>query len=157
LRLDAGPQPERTVAVMQKQLSLFHNDQAALAGLVPGLRAAMNRSAGADPAGRKLLVDRINDIARQAGLRLTTGNAQSISKDTLDKWLSPGDRDHTPSIIALVVFCAATGDHAPLQMLLRALGLDVMTAEDRTQRDYGRACLAEREARRKKKMLEVGI
>lgn len=142
---------------MQKQFSLFHDDQAALAGLVPALRAAMNRAAGADPAGRKLLVDRINDIARQAGLRLTTGNAQSISKDTLDKWLAPTDRDHTPSIIALVVFCAALGDHTPFQLILRALGLDVMTAEDRQQRDYGRACLAEREARKRKKLLEESI
>lgn len=142
---------------MQKQLSLFHNDHGALAGLIPSLRAAMNRAAGADAAGRKLLVDRINDIARQAGLRLTTGNALSISKDTLDKWLAPSDRDHTPSLLAVVVFCAATGDSAPLQMMLRALGLDVMTAEDRIHRDYGRACLAEREARRRKKILEVSI
>lgn len=142
---------------MQKQFSLFQNDHGALAGLVPSLRAAMNRAAGADMAGRKLLVDRINDISRQAGLRLTTGNTQSISKDTLDKWLAPSDRDHTPSLIAVVVFCAATGDYAPLQMMLRALGLEVMTAEDRTHRDYGRACLAEREARRRKKMLEVSI
>ncbi len=142
---------------MQKQLSLFQDDQAALAGLVPALRAAMNRAAGADPSGRKLLVDRINDTARQAGLRLTTGNAQSISKDTLDKWLAPADRDHTPSILALVVFCAATGDHGALRIILRALGLDVMTAEDRKHRDYGLACLAERNARRHKKQLEGGI
>lgn len=140
-----------------QQHSLFKDDHGALAGLVPSLRAAMNRAAGADTAGRKLLVDRINDIARQAGLRLTTGNAQSISKDTLDKWLAPGDRDHTPSLIAVAVFCAATGDHAPLQKMLRALNLDVMTAEDRKQRDYGRACLAERDARKRKKMLEGAI
>lgn len=142
---------------MLKQYSLFKDDHGSLAGLVPAMRAAMNRAAGADAAGRKLLVDRINEIARQVGLRLTTGNAQSISKDTLDKWLAPSDRDHTPSLIAMVVFCAATGDHAPLQMMLRALGLDVMTAEDRRHSDYGRACLAERTARRHKKMLEDGI
>ncbi len=142
---------------MLKQHSLFKDDLGALAGLVPALRASMNRAAGADAAGRKLLVDRINDIAHQAGLRLTTGNAQSISKDTLDKWLAPSDRDHTPSLLAVVVFCAATGDHAPLQMMLRAIGLDVMTAEDRRHCDYGKACLAERTARRNKKMLEDGI
>lgn len=142
---------------MPKQYSLFKEDFGALAGLVPALRAAMNRAAGADAAGRKLLVDRINHIAAQAGLRLTTGNALSISKDTLDKWLAPSDRDHTPSLLAVVVFCAATGDHAPLQMLLSSIGLDVMTAEDRRHRDYGKACIAEREARRRKKILEDGI
>ncbi|PKN07595.1 MAG: hypothetical protein CVU73_12685 [Deltaproteobacteria bacterium HGW-Deltaproteobacteria-8] len=140
-----------------QQHSLFKDDHGALAGLVPAMRAAMNRAAGADTAGRALLVDRINDIARQAGLRLTTGNAQSISKDTLDKWLAPSDRDHTPSLLAVVVFCAATGDSAPLQMMLRALGLDVMTAEDRMLRDYGKACKTVREASRRKKMLEVSI
>jgi len=139
---------------MQKQLSLFQDDQAGLAGLVPALRSAMNRAAGADSAGRKILVDRINDIAQLAGIRLTAGNAQAVSKDTLDKWLSPGDRDHTPSLLAVVVFCLATGDPAPCRLLMRPLGLDVMTAEDRKMRDYGRACLEERAARRRKKMLE---
>jgi len=142
---------------MQKQFSLFKDDHGALAGLVPAMRAAMNRAAGADVTGRKLLVDRINDIARQAGLRLTTGNAQSVSKDTLDKWLAPSDRDHTPSLLAVVVFCAATGDPAPLRVMLRALSLDVLAEDDRKFLDYGRACLAEREARRRKKMLEGDI
>ncbi|SNR59348.1 hypothetical protein SAMN04488503_0221 [Humidesulfovibrio mexicanus] len=145
---------------MQRQLSLFHGDTqdfGHLAGLVPTIRAAMNRAAGADEAGRKLLVDRINSIAASAGIRLTSGNVKAISKDTLDKWLAPGDRDHTPSILAIVVFCAATGSHEPLQVLLKALGFDVMTTEDRRLRDYGRACLTERAARKRKKALEESI
>ena len=128
-----------------------------LSGLVPAMRAAMNRAAGEDEAGRKQLVDRLNAVARDAGIRLTAGNTKAISKDTLDKWLNPNDRDHTPSVAAVVAFCCATRDPAPLRVLLRVLGLDVMTEEDRKMRDYGRACLNEREARKRKKMLEDTI
>lgn len=140
-----------------RQASLLDDDHGKLAGLVPAMRAAMNRAAGEDEAGRKLLVDRINAVAREAGIRLTAGSAKVISKDTLDKWLNPNDRDHTPGVLAVAAFCAATRDVGALRVLLQALGLDVMTAEDRKHRDYGKACLAEREARKRKKMLEDAI
>lgn len=137
-----------------RQASLFDDDHGKLSGLVPAIRAAMNRAAGEDEDGRKRLVDRINAVAKDAGIRLTAGSAKVISKDTLDKWLNPNDRDHTPGILAMAAFCRATKDAGPLRVLLRALGLDVMTDEDRKLRDYGRACLTEREARKRKKMLE---
>lgn len=141
---------------MQKQLSLLDHIPGNLAGLVPSVRAAMNRAAGEDEQGRKLLLDRLNNLAAEAGIRLTSGSAKAISKDTLDKWLAPADRDHTPSLLAVACFCVAT-NHEPLRVLLRALGLDVMTAEDRKARDYGLACMAEREARKRKRKLEDGI
>lgn len=49
-----------------RQCSLFDDreDDAALAGLVANVRAALNRAVGQDKDGRKLLVDRINAIAR---------------------------------------------------------------------------------------------
>jgi hypothetical protein len=78
---------------MLKQLSLLDDIPGSLAGLIPAVRAAMNRAAGADPEGRKLLVDRLNDLAAQTGIRLTQGSAKAISKDTLDKWLAPTDRE----------------------------------------------------------------
>lgn len=140
-----------------RQLSLFDDDNGAIAGVMPAIRAAMNRAAGADAEGRKRLVDRINAVATNAGVRLTQGNTKAISKDLLDKWLSPSDREHTPSLLAVVVFCKATGDPAPLRAALKVLGLDVMTAEDKRQRDYGRACLEEKAVRKRKKMLEENI
>lgn len=141
-----------------RQFSLFDgSNDSALAGLVPAMRAAMNVAAGQDEDGRKRLVDRINQIAASAGIRLTAGNTRAISKDTLDKWLSPSDRDHTPSLLAVVAFCRATGDAGALRVLLRTMGLDVMTEEDRRLRDYGRACLEERAARKRKRQLEDDI
>lgn len=128
-----------------------------LSGLIPAMRAAMNRAAGEDETGRKMLVDRLNAVARDAGIRLTAGNAKAISKDTLDKWLNPNDRDHTPGILAVAALCVATRDTGPLRVLLHVLGLDLMTEEDRRLRDYGRACHAEKAARKHKKMLEDTI
>lgn len=138
-----------------RQFSLFENDTNALAGVLPAIRAAMNAAAGASEEGRKLLVDRLNEVAASANVRLTAGNGKSISKDTLDKWVSPSDRDHPPSILAVVAFCMATKDAGAMRALLRPLGLEVMTAEDRRLRDYGRACIeSESKAKIKKRLKE---
>ena len=86
------------------QFSLIDYDYSRIAGLMPAVRAAMRRAAGnPDGEGRKALVDKINAIARDAEVRLTAGRAESVSKDVLDKWLSPSDTSHPPSILALVV------------------------------------------------------
>lgn len=140
-----------------RQLTLFDDAPETLSGVMPAIRAAMNRVAGADPEGRKRIVDRINAIAPHAGVRLTQGNTKAISKDLLDKWLAPHDREHTPSLMAVVVFCRATKDIAPLRVMLKALGLDVMTEADKRQRDYGLACIEEKAARKRKKILEDSL
>lgn len=140
------------------QYSLLDYDLSRIAGLMPAVRAAMPRAAGnPEGEGRKALVDRINAIARDAEVRLTAGRAESVSKDMLDKWLSPSDTSHPPSILAVVVFCKATGDHEPLRVILAACGLDVMTAEDRRLRDYGKADMEMKAARKRKKQLEEGL
>ncbi len=140
-----------------RQLTLFDDAPETLSGVMPAIRAAMNRVAGADPEGRKRIVDRINAIATHAGVRLTQGNTKAISKDLLDKWLAPHDREHTPSLMAVVAFCRATKDIAPLRVMLKALGLDVMTEADKRQRDYGLACIEEKAARKRKKILEDSL
>ena len=137
-----------------RQLTLFENDTTALAGVLAAIRAAMNTAAGASEEGRKLLVDRLNDVANSANVRLTAGNTKSISKDTLDKLLSPSDRDHPPSILAVLAFCMATQDVGALRAMLRPLGLDVMTREDRRLRDYGRTCIENKARAKAKRRLE---
>jgi hypothetical protein len=138
-----------------RQLSLFDTDDAhGLAGVVPAVRAAMNAAAGASEEGRKLLVDRLSAFAASANVRLTGGNAKSISKDTLDKWLSPSDRDHTPSILAVVALCMATKDAGPIRAMLKPLGLDVMTAKDRKLRDYGKAVIEDKARAKAKRRME---
>ncbi|MBD5416993.1 MAG: hypothetical protein HDR50_04900 [Desulfovibrio sp.] len=140
-----------------RQLSLL-DDIAPMAGVMAEIRAAMRAVAGApDGEGRKALPDKINAVAAMCGIKLTGGNTRAISKDTLDKWLSPSDESHPPSVLALLAFVAATGDPAPLRAMLRAVGLDVMTDEDRRYRDLGKLDAEMRAARKRRKMLEAGL
>jgi hypothetical protein len=146
-----------------KQLSLFHESEddaatAALAGLVPLIRATMARVAEEHPTlSRDLIADRMTEISRSAGVKLSRGNATSVKTTTLDKWLAPAERDHPPSLPALMAFCMATRDVRPLLPLLKAMGCEVMTPEDRKMRDYGKAILAEREAKKLKRKLEADL
>ena len=129
-----------------------------IAHVRPDVRAAMRQIAGSrESEGRKALVDKLNQIASEAEIKLTGGNSKSISKDLLDKWLSPSDSSHPPSLLAILAFCRATDNPAPLQIILRAVGLDVMTDEDRKFRDYGRAVWEAEEAARNRKRIRERI
>ena len=140
-----------------RQASLF-TDCAPLASAMPAIKAAMRAVAGApEGEGRKALPDRINAVASASGVRLTAGNARSISKDTLDKWLSPSDESHPPSILAVLAFYLATDDPAPLRAMLRSVGLDIMTGEDRRFRDLGKLDAEMKAARKRKKLLEASL
>lgn len=138
-----------------RQISLLAPGVAALAHVMPDVRAVMRQIAGdRESEGRKTLVDKINRIAAEAEIKRTGGNSKSISKDLLDKWLSPSDATHPPSLLAILAFCRATDNPAPLQIILQALGLDLMTKEDRKFRDYGRAVWEMKAARERKRKLE---
>ena len=141
-----------------RQVSLLAPGIAALAHVMPDVRAAMRQIAGSrESEGRKALVDKLNQIASEAEIKLTGGNSKSISKDLLDKWLAASDSSHPPSLLAILAFCRATDNPAPLQIILRAVGLDVMTDEDRKFRDYGRAVWEAEEAARNRKRIRERI
>lgn len=130
-----------------RQLSLIDDEYTTLSGAMPSIKAALRRVAGDENSeGRKLLVDKINKIGRISGVKLTGGNVRAISKDTLDKWLSPSDESHPPSVVAILAFCLATQNTTPLRVMLRVAGLDVMTEEDRLYAEIGRRSV---EAKRK--------
>ena len=130
-----------------RQLSLIDDEYTTLSGAMPLIKAALRRVAGDENSeGRKLLVDKINKIGRISGVKLTGGNVRAISKDTLDKWLSPSDESHPPSVVAILAFCLATQNTTPLRVMLRVAGLDVMTEEDRLYAEIGRRSV---EAKRK--------
>ena len=126
-----------------------------LSGAMAAIRAAMREAAGSpESEGRKLLVDKLNGISERSSIKLTGGNNLSISKATLDKWLSPSDTSHPPSLLALLAFCIATDSLEPFRVAAQVLGVDVMTEEDKKLRDYGQAVLEMKEARKRKKKLE---
>ncbi len=136
-----------------RQGSLLDDTQVALSGLIPTLRASLGLALGQDEEGRKRLVDRLNMLCAQAGIKLTAGNARSVSKDTVDKWVSPADRDHTPSVLAVVAVCMVTKNAEPLRLLARACGLDVITQDERDILEYAKAELEEEAARKRKHAL----
>lgn len=137
-----------------RQASLFDHC-APLTSAMPAIKAAMRAVAGApEGEGRKALPDKINAVASASGVKLTTGNTRSISKDTLDKWLSPSDENHPPSLLAVLAFCLATESPAPLRAMLRPLGLDIMTEEDRKLCEYARTLIEQKKMRKRLRKLE---
>lgn len=148
---------------MVKQLSLDFGRKeqrmaGALASVLPQVRAAMNRVASEHPRlSRDLIADQLSGVSKMAGVKLVRGNAKGVKTASVDKWLNPTDSEHPPSIAALVAFCLVTESAEPLEPLLAALGCEVMTEDDKRLRDYARAILAEREARKAKKQLEANL
>ena len=136
-----------------RQLSFFDNFLG-LAGILPSVKAEMRRIVGDEGECRKSFVDKLNAVAAQGQVALTGGNIKTISLDTLNKILSPSDTSHPPSMLFVIAFCHAAKDYSPLRVVVRAAGFDLMDSEDRKLRDYGRATLEEKQARKRKKQLE---
>ncbi len=137
-----------------RQLSLIE-DIAQLAGALPSIKAARRGIAGAPEGdGRKALPDKLNAIARASGIKLTGGNAHGISEEMLHKILSPSDDSRPPSVLMLLAFYKATSNPAHIRAMLRAVGLDIMTEDDRKLRDYARAILDQKKARKQARKLE---
>ena len=57
----------------------------------------------------------------------------------------------------MLAFYLATEDPAPLKAMLRSVGLDLMTEEDRRFRDLGKLDAEMRAARKRKKALEASL
>lgn len=140
-----------------RQEQLFGSFNCVAAGLMPALKSTMRTCLDDTGLSREQVLDRMNKIAQAAGVRLTAGNSKSLGMATFEKWLNPADRDHLPGILALNVFCRAVDNVAPLSVQIQLHGYEVMGPDDRFARDYGRACLAERDARRKKRQMEAAI
>jgi hypothetical protein len=148
------------LGVTMRQASLLdllpHNpdEPVGLVSVMPAVRAEMNRAAGNDEQGRKLLVDAINKVARREAVALSAGGAKSVTIDTLNKWLQPSERGHAPSLEAILCFCLATGDIGPMRPIMKALRITAITAEDVEVLEYGRTCRDMRKLKTKKTMLE---
>ena len=137
-----------------QQLTLFDNSFA-LAGVLPAVKACMRRILGDDESEcRKSFVGKLNAVASQEQIPLTGGNVKSVSLDTLNKILSPSDTSHPPSFLFILAFCRAANNYEPFNIAARALGFELMSEEDRRLRDYGKAILDEKAAKKRKRLLE---
>ena len=136
-----------------EQASLFQLFEAApgfvanLAGVMPAIRAGMNRTASRYTPGRKMLVDAINDVARREGIALTSGGGKKISPEILDKWLQPQERGHAPCLEGILCFCLASGDYSPLEPIWKPFGLVLIPADELRFLNVGKAQVRLEEAR----------
>ncbi len=130
------------------QLSLFSEQDSSsysasslrIGGLVPSLKACMQRALAATvPAlSRDQLVDRMNAIAKQNGVKLTVGRGQVLTLAVLEKWLAVNDPYDVPPIPAFVVFMLAVGSFEPLCMLAELNGCKVITEAQNVFYEYGK-------------------
>ena len=142
-----------------RQLSLFEQENKAIAyiaGFTTLIKASMNSAAAASPYSRQQILERMNALTRQAGIRLTAGKAKVISIDTLDKWLTP-ESGAVPTLLAVEVFMLAADSVAPLESWLQLHNCDVMTPEAKMLRDLGEAKLAQKASAEKARALENKI
>ena len=139
---------------MRQSLSLLNLP--ALSGLMPAIRASMRRIAGEDADGRKLLVDKLNAVSAREGVQVTGGNAKQVSMDTVNKWLSPSDTNHAPSLNAILVFCLSMDDYEPLALIVKAImpGGMLLTPDEVKFYNLGKAEMELRAARKRKRQIE---
>jgi hypothetical protein len=130
-----------------------------VAGLLPSVKAAMQRALNAvtPPMSREQLVDRMNELAKQSGAKITADKSRTLSVATVEKWLSTSDLEHFPTLPALEIFMIAVGNRAPLDVLASLHGCRLISPEDVKVLEYGRARLASKRAGDKLRRLEKEI
>jgi len=130
-----------------------------MAGLMPSLKSCMQRSlAAAVPhLSREQLVDRMNAIAKQHGVKITVGRGRVLTLAVLEKWLNANDYDDEPTIRAFQVFMLALGSVEPLRMLAEFNGCKLVTEEEIPFYEYGKAKFEAKERARQLKRLEDNI
>lgn len=90
------------------------------------VKTAMRQAAKDSSYSRDQICDRMNEIAESAGFRLGGGNSKALSLALLEKWLNPLEREHTPPLRALAVFCRAVVTVEPLRALTSPLGAQII-------------------------------
>lgn len=125
-------------------------------GLGAALKACMQQTlASAAPfMSRAQLVDRMNEIAKRNGVKITTGRTRLLTTNILDKWLAPNDSDDMPPILAVEVFMLAVGSFAPLGLWAEFNGCKLLSSEEILFFEYGKAKYEGKERSRQLRRLE---
>jgi len=139
---------------MTSQLSLFNMPTL---NVLPSVKERMAAAAKGSGMSREQLCDRMNELADRYGVRLAGGRCRRLNLDTLEKWLNPNNSEHFPSIKALPVFCAATGDISPMQAMVDPLGGMVINDQDARLLQWARLFHSARETNRRMKKLEAEL
>ncbi len=114
-------------------------------------------AAAAPSLSRAQLVDRMNEIARLQGIKITSGRSKVLTEPILEKWLAPNDTDDVPPIAALAVFMAAVGSFEPLKVWAELCGCKLVSPDEIPVLLYGKEKLEAKERARRIKRLEEDI
>lgn len=106
---------------------------------------------------REQIVDRMNDVAAQYGVRLSKGAGRNLTVDTLEKWLNPNDLTRTINVKALVIYCHVVGAISPMAELVRPLGGMVINRKDTKLLQWAKQYQRAKEARLAMKKIEAEL
>jgi hypothetical protein len=122
------------------QLDLFH--QISL-NTTYETKRAMRLAVLKSHLSREEIVDQINKVAVQEGMRTT------ISKATLDNWLKDSDQGRMPSPAWLTIFCYVLQDARPIGAMLNPLGYIALGGDTQKLLAWAEAEIGRRKASKK--------
>jgi len=142
------PQPQ--------QRDLFDDFSFRVSGVKRSIKFALNRVAAGSNLSREEILIRARELAAAEGVNLSGGNG-GLSQSILDKWLNPNTISYMPDYESLIILCRVLGDTRAINPFLEALGLEVMTPEDRKFRDLGKLETEMKCLRKKKRQIEESV
>lgn len=135
-----------------KQLCLFDLPALRLGAVGRMIKAALNKAAMESDLSREEIVHKAGLVAQEAGINLCPGGGLSLA--TFNKWLDANAGSHMPTIYGLIVVCQVLENDQAFVSLLGARGLEIMSSEDSKYRDYGKAVMELKNARKRIKKVE---
>jgi len=136
------------------QLGLFNQPTLNVCSAV---KEALNKDVWDSDLSREQVVDRMNRLADNYGIRLCKGNARRLTIDVFEKWLNTNDTSRQIPIKAIPVFCAATGGTSVVEAMIRPIGLVVVGEREQKMLDWAEAKMAIKEHGRKVREIEAEL
>jgi hypothetical protein len=139
-----------------QQRGLFDELGFRVSGVKRTMKHILNRVAAESALSRDEILVRAREMAEAEGVKLSGGNG-GLSLTILDKWLNPNALSYMPDFEALIILCRVLGDSRAINPFLEALGLEVMTPDDRKYRDLGKLESELKCLRKKKRQIEETV
>ncbi|MFH1034025.1 MAG: hypothetical protein V1806_05915 [Pseudomonadota bacterium] len=111
------------------------------------LKAALAQAMKASGLSRQQLADKMNDLIRQSGTP-----ARRITGSMLDSWASLSHPGHVPNSFLLPMLCVVLGTTAPIEEIVKPLGLSLAGARERLLQSLGEGLVQSRAAARKRRL-----